>query len=106
MVELILESAHVASLLSEAVAEKRAIPLPKRMMPAYTADKFFEYLLIFYINNVSYIIDLNNYLFKMFVMFTLAELDQAANFRNSDADGWKITGPHCTEFVKDTVVTF
>jgi len=105
MVELILESAHVASLLSEAVAEKRAIPLPKRMMPAYTADKFFESLLIFYINNVSYIIDLNNYLFSVLVMFTLAKQNQAAYFRNSDANGWKITGPHCTEFFKNTVIT-
>jgi hypothetical protein len=58
MIELFLESVHVPSLLSEAVAEKPAIPLPKRMMVAFTAVKFFESLVIFYFRNTLYIIDL------------------------------------------------
>ena len=106
MIELFLESVHVPSLLAEAVAEKPAIPLPKRMMVAFTAVKLLEFLMTFYINNISYIIDLNAYLFRMFVMFTLAKQNQAAYFRDSDANGWEITGPHCTEFFKNTVVTF
>ena len=105
MIELIPESAHVASLLSEPVAEKPAIPLPKRMMLAYNTADFFETLVIFNFNNISYAIDLNYYLFSMLVMFTLAKQNQAAYFRNSDTNGWKITGPHCTEFFKNTVIT-
>lgn len=106
MIELVPEPAHVASLLSEAVAEKPAIPLPNQLMQPFVVCKLCELLVVIYFNNASYIIDLNDNLSGIFVMFTLAELDQAAYFRNSDANGRKITGQHCTEFIKNTVVTF
>ena len=39
-------------------------------------------------------------------MFALAELHQATHFRDRDANSREITGPHCAEFIKNTVVTF
>jgi hypothetical protein len=53
MIELVLKSAHAASLLSQAVAAKPAIPLPKRILVAFIAGKFRESLVVIYIKNTS-----------------------------------------------------
>lgn len=59
MIELVLESAHTASLLSEAVAEKQAIVLPTQLKTVFVAWKLLELLVVFNFKNVSYFLDFN-----------------------------------------------